>query len=452
MTEAPLSYGQQLLAAFAANDGGSVFGPKYLCWAARRLTGAVDVADLQRALDDVVVRQTALRTVVVRDEGFPFQRVLPAQPVPLVVIDLDAATPAERRDAVALLTADWLTREYPSDRVPLMAAYLVRFGPVESALVLIIHRSVADGWTMKLAIRDIMAGYERRRRGLPPDPSPVLQYVDCARVDASPAREERIRAALPYWEKTLADFDVVGLSTDHPRIPSTTPVPKAMHSFAVGDATVEAVRATGRALRTSFFTVLLTAYSVCVRARTGADEVIVPALGSGRERHQWDTIGYFLNGYVLRLDLSGDPTLAELVARVHRVWVAAQVNDVPFVRVLEALPQVAEAAFDLESVVPAPAQLCMPIPVFDDPTASVHYAQLMLPPELVRETPVLPIDFVWMMEPYEPFMVRVMYNPRLFDEGTITALEADFHRVLRVLVDSPQTTVRSVLSMMDVRG
>ncbi|MEN3610690.1 condensation domain-containing protein [Plantactinospora sp. ZYX-F-223] len=447
--QAPLSYAQQLLAAFAVHEGGSVFGPNFVNWCAHWLTGPVDVDVLRQALDDVVRRQGALRTVVVREEGFPFQRVRPPAPVPLTVLDRHETAPDDRDAEVARITARALAEGQPSDRVPLLAAYLARFGDA-SALVLVIHRTAADGWTMQLAIRDVMAGYERRLRGEPPDRTPLPQYVECALADGSAEREKQIRAALPYWERTLGDLPVVGIPADHPRPLDGTGGVRALHTFELSDRTVQEVRRAARAARTSFFTMLLTAYALSLTWRTGGSEIAIPVLGAGRSRQQWDTVGFFVNGHVLRLGVPAEQTLATVLARAHRAGIAAQTNDVPLIRVLEALPNIAASAFDSTTVVPTPIQLCQPIPDFADDRATVRYQRMKLPPEVVAEQPVMPVDFLWVMEPYTSFVVRVMYNPRMFDEASVARLAEDFQRALWLLVTTPRISVRTARAAMEV--
>ncbi|GAB3808924.1 condensation domain-containing protein [Micromonospora zhanjiangensis] len=435
-TEAPLSYAQQLLAAFAARDGGGVYGDGFVNWCAHELAGPLRLPDLRRALDALVVRHGALRTVVVRDEGFPYQRVGAPAPVPLSVHEVLTDDADERLAATAEVTAEALTQPLPSDRIPLVAAHLVRFGPIDSALILLIHRTVADGWTMQVAMRDVLAAYERLRSGSDPTGDPVPQYADHALAATMPGREKRLRDAMPYWHERLAGVRRVGIPPDRPRDPRSPAPVKALYTFELDDATVTGLHRRARALRTTDFTLLLTAYAAALASRTGAPRVVVPVLSAGRSASEWDSIGFYLNGHVLPIDLGGDPTGVEAVARVHRANAEALANDVPLIRVLEELPDLAEAAFDARDVVPAPMQLCRPIPR-SERAATVTCRRLALPPRIVREEPVMPVDFLWVMEPYTSFVVRVTYQPAMFDEATVAAVAAVFRTALDRIVAAP---------------
>ncbi|GIG91619.1 condensation domain-containing protein [Plantactinospora endophytica] len=298
--------------------------------------------------------------------------------------------------------------------------------------------------------RNVPAGYRRRLRGEPPDHSPVPQYAECALAEGTAGREKQIRTALSYWERTLGDLPAMGIPADRPRPVDGTGGVRVLHTFELPDETVREVRLAASTARTSLFTMLLTAYALSLTARTGGSEIAIPVLGAGRSRQQWDTAGFFVDGHVLRLAVPGRQTLATVLARVHRARTAARANDVPLVRVLEALPNIAAAAFDNPTVVPTPIQLCQPIPDVANDGATVGYQRMRLPPGVIQEQPVMPVDFLWVMEPYTSFVVRVMYNPRMFDEAGVARLAADFRHALWLLVTTPRISVRTAHAAMEV--
>src|SRR5271154_455147 len=84
----PLSLSQERFVSMDQGDDSGVFGRRYLIVSPLRVTGPVDLAVLQGALDDVVARHELLRTVVVRDADPAYQQVYPPCPVPLDIWDL----------------------------------------------------------------------------------------------------------------------------------------------------------------------------------------------------------------------------------------------------------------------------------------------------------------------------------------------------------------------------
>jgi condensation enzyme len=84
----PLSFTQEWFITLDQGDEGGTFGSRFMMVCGLRVTGHVDLAVLQGALDDVVARHELLRTLVIRDADPPYQKVLPPCPVPLEVRDL----------------------------------------------------------------------------------------------------------------------------------------------------------------------------------------------------------------------------------------------------------------------------------------------------------------------------------------------------------------------------
>ncbi len=79
----PLSFTQEWFVTLDQGDDGGTFGPRFMTVGTVRITGHVDLALLQGALDDVVARHELLRTLVIRDADPPYQKVLPPCQVPL---------------------------------------------------------------------------------------------------------------------------------------------------------------------------------------------------------------------------------------------------------------------------------------------------------------------------------------------------------------------------------
>jgi hypothetical protein len=68
----PLSFTQEWFVALDQGDDGGTFGSRFLMNISLRITGHVNLAVLQGALDDVVARHELLRTLVIRDADPPY--------------------------------------------------------------------------------------------------------------------------------------------------------------------------------------------------------------------------------------------------------------------------------------------------------------------------------------------------------------------------------------------
>src|SRR5580658_2873192 len=123
----PLSLTQERFVTMDIGDDGGPFSRRYLIVAALRVTGPVDLAVLQGALDAVVARHELLRTLVVRDADPPYQLVLPPCQVPLEVRDLPAVPGKSRDMVIQELIVEAQAGTISARQVPLLRARLCRF-------------------------------------------------------------------------------------------------------------------------------------------------------------------------------------------------------------------------------------------------------------------------------------------------------------------------------------
>ncbi len=148
------SFAQQRLWFLDRLDPG---GTSYNLPLVLRLSGALDVVALERALSALVERHEALRTTFSEHEGEVFQVVRPAEPVSLALLDLGEQEEPEL-EAQRLATAE-VGRRFDLERGPLFRACLLQLGQGENLLVLTLHHIVGDGWSMRVLRRDLAELY-----------------------------------------------------------------------------------------------------------------------------------------------------------------------------------------------------------------------------------------------------------------------------------------------------
>ncbi|MBX7266828.1 amino acid adenylation domain-containing protein [Micromonospora sp. Llam7] len=314
--------------------------PTYNLVQASYLAGELDSGALRRALDEVVRRHEALRTVVETADGEAYQRVLPPGPVTLATGDVSHLPPGERRAAtLALLQEKEVHRPFDLAAGPLFRARLVRLGPTEHALALAVHHIVVDGWSMGLVIRELGAAYDAYRRGGRPElPPPPLQYPDFARWQRRHPAPADLEVHLRYWADRLADLPTLELPTDRPR-PATASFTGAMLDHPLDPQLHAGVQALAKEAGASPFMVLVAAFGALLARYTGADDLAVGTTFGGRSRPELEgVVGFFANMGVLRLDASGDPSFATLVDRARDTCLGAwEHQDAPFERVVQRL-------------------------------------------------------------------------------------------------------------------
>ncbi|TDD79374.1 amino acid adenylation domain-containing protein [Actinomadura darangshiensis] len=396
-----------------------------------RLRGPVDEGALGRAFADVVARHEALRTLLVEGpDGLPVQRVLePDVPVHLAVVDARAETPRRRsaieRDATAHVFD--IGRDLP------VRGTLVRTADDAWSLILLLHHAAADEWSFTPLLADLAHAYEARRDGREPgwEPLPV-QYADYAawQRDAAPGTAPH----LDYWEEALTGLpEETVLPFDRPR-PAEATHRGGLVPFRLPAA---GARRLARDTGTSVFMVLHAAVAALLQRSGAGDDIALGSPIAGRpDEDLAGLVGVFVNPLVLRTDLSGDPTFAELLDRVRAADLAAFSHaGAPFERVVDRL---------------APERSLARSPLFQVMIVHQRLDDVRLALPGVRAEPFLPetggvkFDLDLYFAEGDEVEGFAAFATDLFDAATVEGLLDDLHELLTQVTGAPDRRLSSL--------
>ncbi len=314
--------------------------PVYNVPAAVRLTGRLDTEVLERSLGAIVERHEVLRTCFERHKEGPVPVVRDGVGLALEREDL-RSLPAGRREARALTLAnEEARRPFDLEHGPLLRALLVVLDDEDHLLVLTLHHIVAEGWSVALLLRELEQFYKAGLVGesAPLEPLP-MQYADYARWQRERAQGDTLAEELEYWRNQLAgELPVLELPTDRPRPPVQT-FGGAWRSRRLPAALVESANTLAQSQGATLFMVLLAAFQTLLHRYTGQTDSPIGSPIAGRTRAEAEQlIGVFINTLVMRPDLDGDPSFAELLERVRETAVGAfSHQEIPFEQIVEKL-------------------------------------------------------------------------------------------------------------------
>jgi acyl carrier protein len=333
----PLSFAQQRMWFFDQLMPGNPF---YHIPSAYRLGGDLDVTALRRALSAVHARHEALRTVYPATGGSPAQEVRPAGDFPIPVDDLTDRPGGEREMAAIAIANDEAVRTFDLACDVPWRARLIRLGPEDHVLLVTMHHIVSDGWSLGVLMRELSALYVAYATNTEPELAPLpVQYADFAVWQRHRLSGAALRRQLAYWRESLAGAaTVLALPTDRPRpaVPTfrgtNVPVriPPELHERLV---------VWGRKHQATLYMVMLAGFQLLLARESGSTDVPVATPIANRTRPEVEPlIGFFVNTLVMRTDLSGDPTVTELLARVRQTALGAYAHqDLPFEHLVEEL-------------------------------------------------------------------------------------------------------------------
>jgi amino acid adenylation domain-containing protein len=302
----PLSFSQERL-WFIDKLGGSMH---YHIAASLRLKGDLDIQRLCAAFKAIVHRHEVLRTVIRDDDGIAYQLVLPAENWEL--------SEGSIHDAFDL-SADYMLR-----------VKLTALSAGDYRLEVVMHHIAADGWSVSVLIREMVAMYQGA--ALPPLP---VQYADYALWQRQYLAMDD---ALSYWTGKLTNTATLNLPLDHPR-PAVAGNDGDVCTLKIDGDLARALKELAQGEGATLFMVLLSAFKLLLFRYSGDTDICVGTPVANRTHSETESlIGFFINTLALRTTFDANYTLKQLIALVKETTLDAYAHQqVPFEKILDAV-------------------------------------------------------------------------------------------------------------------
>ncbi|MBT2779855.1 non-ribosomal peptide synthetase, partial [Lysobacter sp. ISL-54] len=337
--ELPLSWSQQRL--WFLNQFDQAAGSAYHMPVALRLSGELDVAALQAAMDRIVARHENLRTVFVKSgESARLEIRGEDAGLPLVHHDLSSIEAAQRQAQVEAIGAEEASKPFDLANGPLIRGRLLKLGEREHVLLVTQHHIVSDGWSIGVLIGEFSELYSAFHQGRP-DPLPPLpiQYADYAAWQRQWLHGEELSKRIEFWRNHLRGAPaLLELPSDRPRPPSQSYAGDRV-PVRLPDALTEALRSFSQRHGATMYMALLAGWSALLSRLSGQADLVVGSPVANRQPSQVEAlVGCFVNTLALRIKLEDDPSAAQLVEQIKRTALSAYAHqELPFDQVVEAL-------------------------------------------------------------------------------------------------------------------
>ncbi|MDH3011626.1 amino acid adenylation domain-containing protein [Gordonia alkanivorans] len=434
----PLSFAQQRIWFINQLEPDA---PTYNISVGVRLTGRLDVAALESAVQDVVTRHEVLRTTFPDVDGEPFQLVHAADSP---AAEPDWAVVSGEEELVTAAGSGFDVAAAPPFRVRLLTV-----ADNDHILLAVLHHLVGDGESMRPLIGDIVSAYIARAAGGAPQFAPLdVQFADYAlwerRALGSPDDPTSVVGKqLDYWARQLAGApDVLELPADRPR-PTVASHRGAMETVPLPADVSARVHELARERGVTPFMVVHAALAVLLSRLSATDDIAVatPIAGRGQQALE-PLVGMFVNTLVLRTPVAPRGRFADLLDEVRTVDLEAFAHaDVPFESIVERVQPVRSQAF-------APLAQVM-VTVVDQTAADsgdgdgdAEAGQLTITPV---ESPVVPAQYDLTLTVGTNRVgdgeVRLVYATDLFDARSVRTVAERFVSVLDYLISQPDALV-----------
>ncbi|MCL4862866.1 MAG: amino acid adenylation domain-containing protein, partial [Caldilineaceae bacterium] len=430
----PLSFNQQRLWVMEQINPSSAYNQLgALCF-----EGELNIPALAQSLTEIVRRHEILRTVFPEQHGGPVQVIQPPHPIQLPVLDLTELDDPARAARVQQLAIAEAQQPFDLAVAPLLRLKLLRLAPQSHILFLMTHHICGDGWSGGVLSRELAALYTAYVHGAAsPLPEPPLQYADYAVWQRQWMDDAASAAQLAYWKQQLAGLPpLLELPADHAR-PAVQRFCGALHRFEFSPALGEKLRTLSSRSQTTPFMIGLTAFAILLARYSRTDDIAIGSLIANRSRRELEElIGFFANTLVLRIDLAGEPTVLELLARVRKMTLAAYDHqELPFEKLVDELRPERSLSYN---------------PLFQvlfTWQSNSTLAPVALPAVTVKALDIHPgaakFDLHLNLWDADTGGLRgeLEYNSDLFDAATITRMAGHLQVLLAAMVENPEERV-----------
>ncbi|MGA7809779.1 condensation domain-containing protein, partial [Bradyrhizobium sp.] len=330
-----LSQQQQRIQVLSTIDQ---IGHKYHVVGAARLSGPLDPDVLEASIAAISERHEALRSIFPERLGERIQIVTRVRPR-LEHLDLGALSEPDKAETIRSQTMQWLRQSLDIEKRPPIRLQLLKLGEHDHALLVKLHHLITDGWSQRLFWEELEALYNAGIRGEPAKlPELPVQYRHFVAWQRTWLRTPAAKDQGDYWRGRLKGLAELPLRTDRPR-PETRTGRGARLPLSLSRELSGRIKSLSQSHNATLFMTLLAAFQCLLYRYTQHEDVAVGTLIANRNQIQIERlIGMFANAIVLRTDLSGDPTFADLLRRVRQITLDAYRNqDLPIEQIFQAL-------------------------------------------------------------------------------------------------------------------
>jgi amino acid adenylation domain-containing protein len=393
---------------------------------------------LEKSLRLLVERHESLRTRFVPKDGVPHAIVEDARDWQAEFVDYSFLPPDMQQDQVLSFAQEAARKRFSLDLESLFRAILLRKSPHQHVLVLVMHHIISDGWSMGVLAGEISSIYQSLAKGRECPLEPLrFQFRDFV---AWEQRESELSYAadLEYWQQQLGgDLPLLDLPPDHVRPALQTFNGKRVSTYISPDL-ADQLQKVGRGQNATFFMVLLAAFKVLLLQYSGQEDILLGTPTAGRLKHDFEgLIGFFVNSLVLRTDLSGNPSFAELVQRVRKTSLEAfEHQSVPFDQLVEVLQP--DRSLDRS-------------PIFQ---VMFTLQNTPLPRLRLDDLEMKPLEFQSLQARYDlavdvylfegKFRCDFEFNTDIYEEETVLQMQRHYLRLLNSVASAPATPIRSL--------
>ncbi|PSL30051.1 non-ribosomal peptide synthetase [Chitinophaga ginsengisoli] len=428
----PLSHAQRRLWLLHQLEGNAVL---YNLPMSYYFNGVLNEAALNDAFSALLARHESLRTRFVMRDDNPVQEIISVEHLAFRIVREDLREEEDVRKAAEARALELALLPFELSDAPLLRVHLLQTADQECLFFLCIHHIIADEWSIRLLIRELLYYYNSfQHENITPLPALRIHYKDYASWQLEALNDAQLTLHRQYWKEQLSGpLPKLELPSDRlrPVVQHYSGGQIIYHFNQEGTAGLDGLCRQEQATR---FILLTTLVKTLLFRYSGQEDIIVGTPVAGREHTDLENqIGYYLNILPLRSYPGGRTTFRQYLRELRETAFNAYTHQAyPFDMLVDELGLKRDISraplFDIVITLENAAEDLYP------EMNDIEISEVVLHPELSK----VDLHFIF-RETSEGLYLKLEYSRELYDEDRMLRMMQHLESLMIAVARDPET-------------
>ncbi|MCG7534496.1 non-ribosomal peptide synthetase [Pseudoalteromonas sp. OOF1S-7] len=305
------------------------------------INGELNIDALRQALNHMVARHESLRTTFSKDaDGNGVQIINDDSAFELLFTDVSGQ--ADKHTEIKQIALNEAKASFDLAKGPLLRTRLIKSGEDSYVFVYTFHHIISDAWSLSVFCTELLALYQQYQTSgvatLPPLP---VQYGDFALWQNKQLNDypQQYRDKVDFWKKHLSGApDLLALPTDYSR-PAAQSFKGSVLPLTIDSALRSKLIRLNQSHNLTMFMTLFAGWAILLAKLTQQDDLVIGMSSANRGQQDIEgLIGFFVNTFALRPDLTSSQHISEFLKQVRQLLLDGYAHqDAAFEDVVEAV-------------------------------------------------------------------------------------------------------------------
>lgn len=269
-----------------------------------RIRSEIVPEKLEQAINAVMARHDALRSIFLFEGGQLIQQILPPDQAHAEFNQFDVSDEGEA--GVKLQVIEGHNKPFELESKPPVRMDLYSWNDTDHVLMLSIHHTVIDGLSHAIVLQEFIDNYEKLCRDIPLDTSPAkVPYSEYAHWQHRLIKSQRWEQMEQYWHDSLSGAQTLLQLPQKAERSTENAVQRSVVKVNIDEVLYSQLEQFTRSVGTTKYVALLAAYEAAIYRYSGQRDLLIGSPLLGRSDHRFDdVVGYFINTVVLRAKMN----------------------------------------------------------------------------------------------------------------------------------------------------